>query len=197
MKMYAEGDQARAVCHKCKAVCAATFRYKPYVTEFGDSVAEVLQGFCNACGERILLPPQSTPRVAPYYQKQSVVEEFRIPNPAEDALLCLGSEFGMEKPDVFKALLRFYLDKKHVKLAAKAAVPDLGKAKARLSVRIEESLVRLFAKRIQDLDMPKSQFVVAMIWDAKDRLLGKTQEAKAFLEATKLMRRSEEETKLT
>lgn len=183
----------KAACSTCKAICSVTYKYKPYETEHGDFIPDVLQGFCDSCGERLLLPPQSSYKIAPFYNKASIVEEFRIPNEVEDALLSMSSYLRIEKPELFKIMLRLYLRKNWVESMEKTHQPKLGVSKARLSVRVDEQMEKLLAMRSKKVSLTKNKFVTWMIWDAKERLVGGSKESKEFLKATELLRTPTEE----
>jgi len=189
MKIYIEGEKTRAICPTCHDICSVTFKYKAYVTEHGDLIPDVLQGFCDKCEQRLLLPPQSAPKIAPFYRRQSVVQEFRVPHAVEDALLCLSSEYKIEKPDLFKTMLRFYLTSKgRSKWVKKIDADLLGKSGSRLSFRIDEATDSLLSVRSKEISVSKNKFISMMIWDAKDRLLDKGETSNEFFEETKLLR---------
>jgi hypothetical protein len=189
MKIYIEGEKTRAICSTCHDICSVTFKCKAYITEHGDSIPDVLQGFCDKCGQRLLLPPQSTPRIAPYYRRQTVLQEFRVPHAVEDALLCLSSEYKIEKPDLFKTMLRFYLTGKgRSKWVKKVDAESLGKSGSRLSFRIDEATDSLLSIRSKEISVSKNKFISMMIWDAKDRLVDKGEASNEFFEETKLLR---------
>jgi hypothetical protein len=193
MKIYIEGEKSKAICSTCRDMCSVTFKYRVYATEHGDIIPDVLQGFCDKCGDRLLMPPQSTPKIAPYYQRLSIVQEFRVPHAIEDALLCLSSKYKIEKPDLFKTMLRFYLqDKARIKWISETNTEQLGKSGSRLSFRVDEATDSLLSACSKGISVSKNKFVSMMIWDAKDRLLGKTATSRIFYEETKLLRFPEE-----
>lgn len=189
MKILTEGHQEKALCPKCDGLKTVTFLYKLYLTEYGDAIPSVLQGFCDGCGERLLIPPQSIPKIKPYYQTMNKTQEYKVPNVIEDVLLNIGSQVKMEKPDVFKSILRYYLENNVSKgWIKKIGAKNLGPSVARLSFRIDEPTDFLLKQMTKSLELNKNQFVSRMLWDAKDRLLNETREAKEFRDCIKLMK---------
>ncbi len=53
-----EGDHSRALCDKCKKIVTTTFRYADFSTK-GRIFPNILQGFCDICGQSVCLPHQS------------------------------------------------------------------------------------------------------------------------------------------
>ena len=192
IKIFNEGHTEKGFCAKCKAVTGVTFKYKPYLTEGGDTIPEVLQGFCDGCGDRLLLPPQSIPKIQPYYIRQNKIQEYKVPVVIEDALLNIGSIVRLEKPDTFKTILRFYLTNPNSQGWIKHTdVKRLGPSRARLSFRVDEITNSLLMKRADNLAISKNQFISMIIWDAKDRLTGKSKESKLYTNEIKLFRSPE------
>ena len=68
MIIYKEGDKSKAICEKCGKIVSTTYRYERFVAN-KTIVPEVLQGFCNVCGESVSLPHQSTFRIHEYREK--------------------------------------------------------------------------------------------------------------------------------
>jgi hypothetical protein len=189
IKIINEGHKERAFCATCKKVGTVTFKYKSYLTEVGDIIPGVLQGFCDKCNERLLLPPQSIPKIKPYYMRQSKTQEYKVANVIEDALLNIGAQVRMEKPDMFRTMLRFYLaTPKSRNWIRHVEVKSLGLATARLSFRIDMPTDLLLTQEAHRLDLTKSQFISMMIWDAKDRLLNDSKESRLFMSEIKLFR---------
>lgn len=188
MKILTDGHQERALCPNCDGLTTVTFSYKPYMTEYGDAIPNVLQGFCDKCGERLLIPPQSIPKIRPYYQTQNKTQEYKVPNVIEDVLLNIGAQVKMERPDAFKSILRFYLSKNKSKgWIEKASTKHLGPSVVRLSFRMDEPTDVLLRQKVKSLSINKNQFIARMLWDAKDRLLNETQEAREFRDSIQLM----------
>ena len=67
MNVYNEGDCTKAVCENCKCIAYVVFKARDYEFEDGRIVGNILQGFCETCGERLLLPIQSA-RILRHYR---------------------------------------------------------------------------------------------------------------------------------
>ncbi len=191
IKIFNEGEKVEAFCPTCESDVTVTFRYEDYITEKNVKIPNVLQGFCDSCHERLLLPPQSTPKIAPYYAKikQSEQLEYSVPEVINDVLLNIGYQLKLENPDPFKILLRFYLSKSLSKTwLNKNKVKHLGRAGSRLSYRIDKQTHAKLKQVAATMDISNTQYVMRMIWDAKDRLLSDSAIAKEFVNETKLLR---------
>jgi len=68
MKTYVDGDRVRAICDYCAELVEVEFRTCEYVTDVNDRIPNVMQGFCTECGERLLLPPQSSQVISQYFK---------------------------------------------------------------------------------------------------------------------------------
>jgi hypothetical protein len=192
IKIINEGHKERAYCQPCGKIVPVTYKYKPYMTESGEAIEGVLQGFCDVCNKRLVIPPQSIPKIKPYYLRQDKTQEYKVPTIIEDALLNIGSFVHLEKPDVFKTILRFYLSTRQSESwIKKAQIQDLGPAKSRLSFRIDQKTDAVLTKYAHRLALNKNQFVAMMIWDAKDRLLNNQGVSKEYMKETKLFRAPE------
>ncbi len=188
-KIFNENDKIKAFCPTCKSIVTVTFIYRPYLTEKKDEIPNVLQGFCDSCHERLLLPPQSTPKIAPYYKKQSEFVDYMVPEVINDVLLSIGYHSRLETPDAFKSMLRYYLSKSNrISWIKKAKVTNLGPARSRLSFKLDEPTHSKLKQVASKIELSKNQFIMRMIWDAKDRLLINGTEAKEFTTETKLLR---------
>lgn len=187
-----EGHKERTYCQSCGKMVGVTYKYKYYMMEDGNSIPNVLQGFCDSCGVRLLIPPQSIPKLKPFYQRHDKTQEYKVPNVIEDALLNISLSIKLEKPDAFKSILRFYLTEPHISSwIRKSNSKKLGPSVARLSFRIDAPTDQLLTRLAKNLDISKNQFVSRMIWDAKDRLLGETKTSRTFFDETRLLRSPE------
>ena len=62
MKIFLPGETLSAICSNCGRQ-ESTFRYDSFPMQDGVVVENVLQAFCNQCGDSVLLPHQSTARI--------------------------------------------------------------------------------------------------------------------------------------
>jgi hypothetical protein len=114
MVIYKEGEKSGAICEKCGKIVPTTFRYAYYAIN-ASKIPDVLQGFCDMCGEAVSLPQQSTFRIREYRENFSHPLEFRIPTHFTDILLAIGSVHTISrKPNLLCRLLsELYLGKIH------------------------------------------------------------------------------------
>lgn len=64
MKLYQEGQSIKAVCHTCKDMVSATFKYRDVPFSDGNGMAEdILVAVCNECDHVVAIPAQSTPAI--------------------------------------------------------------------------------------------------------------------------------------
>jgi hypothetical protein len=115
MVIHKEGDTSKAICEKCGKIVPMTFRYDYFVAN-GSKVPEVLQGFCDICGDSVSLPHQSTFRIREYRDSHSSHPlELRIPPHYTDILLAIGSVHKVSrKPNLLCRLVsELYLSKVH------------------------------------------------------------------------------------
>ena len=59
MILHKEGETSKALCDHCKEIVPVTFRYAD-LKAHGLVIPDILQGFCDNCGEPVSLPHQST-----------------------------------------------------------------------------------------------------------------------------------------
>lgn len=65
-----EGQKGVGFCESCKKEGSITYRTEYFYTEYNESIPDVMQGFCDSCNLRAVLPPQSSHLVIPYYRKK-------------------------------------------------------------------------------------------------------------------------------
>jgi hypothetical protein len=52
------GDKSSAICERCKKIVSMTYRYGDFITK-DKTIPNVLQGYCDECGNVVSLPHQS------------------------------------------------------------------------------------------------------------------------------------------
>lgn len=63
--VYKEGDKSKAICEKCSKVVITTFKYADFIVN-DNKISNILQGFCDECGESVSIPHQSTLKIYEY-----------------------------------------------------------------------------------------------------------------------------------
>ena len=161
MFIYKEDDKSQGICESCKKVVSTTFKYAPLKYK-GAIIPDVLQDFCDNCGESVSIPPQSTFKLKEFRESLSRSVEFRVPMHIIDILVAIGSSFLNVNPkpnSICRIISEFYLSKtlKHEFLyihnkILKAITDDLtkGESKGRLSCVLNDttySALKLFAEK--------------------------------------------------
>lgn len=71
MVILKEGDKSKAICERCKSIVPTTFRYAGFILN-GVKIPEVLQGFCDKCGDVVSLPHQSSYKIKEFRETLDV-----------------------------------------------------------------------------------------------------------------------------
>lgn len=86
MKLYYEGEKARAVCGR-DGLSSITFARRDVPFSDGEGVArDILVGVCDACSEVVAIPPQSTPAIKAARENATASIEASLPAVYLDAL---------------------------------------------------------------------------------------------------------------
>jgi len=161
MKLHYEGEKGRAVCER-DGLCGMTYARRDVPFNDGEGmVRDILVGVCDACGEVVAIPPQSTPAIKAAREKATTSIEAILPAVYLDALdLACYRIDPRATQDFRKRLLMYYVvyaseNKKRARkiggnLARLDEVFRAGEASAarrRLSMRVTPSL----SGRVDDL----------------------------------------------
>jgi hypothetical protein len=68
MHIYKEGDKSKGPCEKCRKLVSTTLRYAPLKYN-GFVIPNILQGFCDTCGEPVSIPHQSSFKIKAFRDK--------------------------------------------------------------------------------------------------------------------------------
>jgi hypothetical protein len=68
MFIYTEGNKSKGPCEKCQKLVSTTFRYAP-LNYNGLVIPEILQDFCDECGDAVSIPHQSSYRIREFKQR--------------------------------------------------------------------------------------------------------------------------------
>jgi uncharacterized OB-fold protein len=70
---FNSGDKSKAICESCKSIVPTTFFYRNYILpDVNITIPNILQGYCDRCGEVVSLPHQST------YQIKETIESLKL-----------------------------------------------------------------------------------------------------------------------
>lgn len=65
---FKEGDKSKGPCEKCQKLVSITFKNAPFkYKEF--IIPNILQGFCDECGDSVSIPHQSTFKIKEFREK--------------------------------------------------------------------------------------------------------------------------------
>jgi hypothetical protein len=105
MILHKEGDASKAMCEHCKAIVPVTFRYANFNAQ-GLVIPDILQGFCDRCGDSVSLPHQSTFKIREYRETHDNSISVRIPKHYNDILTSIGGVHKISrKPNLICRLL--------------------------------------------------------------------------------------------
>ena len=154
MKLHYEGEKGRAVCGR-DGLSSTTFARRDVPFSDGEGLAKgILVGVCNACGEVVAIPPQSTPAIKAARERATTSIEANLPAVYVDALdLACYRIDPHATQDFRKRLLMYYViymseDKKRAKkvggnltkLDEAFRIGEASTARRRLSMKVTPSL---------------------------------------------------------
>lgn len=150
MRIIREGEREEGLCPVCEAWRPIRYEYRTVHLEESDlDVDDVLVGACEACGEIVSIPPQSTPRLREARRAKGHTVEARIPRHLDDVVFVIAGQMGSAAAELRGAVLRYYLnevrsDEGTARRVARLAGSELarGPQEARVSLRVEEKLWR-------------------------------------------------------
>lgn len=71
---YKKGDKSKGVCYNCETIVDTTFR-KGSLKYEGIIIPNILQGYCDKCGNSISIPHQSSEDIRNYLDKHTAVSD--------------------------------------------------------------------------------------------------------------------------
>ena len=115
MVILKEGDKSKGPCERCRKLVNTTFRYAPLKYN-GLSIPDILQGFCDECGESSSIPHQSSFKIREFRERVNHQLELRIPSHYTDILIAIGSIHKIsQKPNLLCRLItQLYLSKTYL-----------------------------------------------------------------------------------
>ncbi|MFQ5690759.1 MAG: hypothetical protein ACE5HQ_10855 [Gemmatimonadota bacterium] len=120
-------------------------------------VENVLVAVCEACGEMVSIPAQSTPRLKAAREEKTVVLNARMPPHLDDVLRLLADHFDAPSWSFCPGFVRFYLHElaenegfaRRVRRLAESGLAG-GSATSKLSVRTSRKLASSAWKRARE-----------------------------------------------
>jgi hypothetical protein len=183
MVIHKEGDTSKSICEKCGNIVSTTFRYAEFSVN-GSKIPDVLQGFCDVCGDSVSLPHQSTFKIREFRDNHNHPMEFRIPPHYIDILLAIGGVLKIsQKPNLLCRLLsELYLSKLYQpdgKMLRKKIIAALdeelaqGKSRDRLSCVFPDITYSTLQAICNEENKTTSEIIKGIIVLAKHDLLDK------------------------
>ena len=113
MKIYQEGDKGKAFCADCSALVSTTFLRRDVPFSDGQGLAKhILVAACDACGQTVAVPAQSTPAISKARKEAAVSIEVSLPAIYLDVLDCAAFTIDHQaSTDFRKTLLSFFVHK--------------------------------------------------------------------------------------
>ena len=144
-RIFREGDKGVALCEHCKGRVTTTYTRRDVPLSDGtDTVKDVMVGVCDICDSVVVLPQQSTPRVARVLEKQRKPIEARVPSHLQDMLNLVISELHQSE-GFEQQIFRYYVHQWSEHGAPVTRIRKYrrdplfsGKANTRLSLRIND-----------------------------------------------------------
>jgi hypothetical protein len=192
MIIHKENDTSKAVCEKCNKIVSTTFHYADFAFN-NYRIPNILQGFCDICGESVSLPHQSTFKIKEYRDTHNHPFELRVPLHYTDILLAIGQAHKVsQKPNsLCRIVSEHYLSKMSKpeglnirKRIILALDEDLAKGESndRLSCVFPDSIFSILKFIANDEKKKQAAIVKGIIVAAKHDLLddSKSKFAKEF-----------------
>jgi len=182
MVILKEGDKSKGACEKCRKLVITTFRYAPL--KYNNLVIpDILQGFCDECGEPVSIPHQSSYKIKEFRERVSHQVELRVPSHYTDILIAIGAIHKIsQKPNLMCRLIaELYMSKTYIPAEGKAIYRKImnglgddlakGKSKDRLSCLFTDTTYTAL-KKIADMGkMNSSTIMKGIIVMAKHDIL--------------------------
>lgn len=181
MIILKEGDKSKGPCEKCRKLVNTTFRYAPL--KYNELlIPDILQGFCDECGESISIPHQSSFKIREFRERMNHKLELRVPSHYTDILIAIGSIHKIsQKPNLLCRLItQLYLSKTYIAEGREirhrimdALKDDLakGKAKDRISCLFPDTTYTTLKKIAENEKVKSSAIVKGIIVVAKHDIL--------------------------
>jgi hypothetical protein len=97
MNIRVPGNKTKVACEKCQAFQPGTWNYGPFEMSDGSIIEQVMQAYCNVCGESCSMAHQSAWKLREAREeKEKIRTSFRISLPLFDLTAGRVSEIGGE-----------------------------------------------------------------------------------------------------
>jgi hypothetical protein len=184
MKLFVKGDKSKALCEKCGLV-PTTFDYRNVPFSDGSGVArDILVAECDACGQVVEIPAQSTPAIRGARPRATRSIEAMLPAVYLETLdlACYKIDSGVSL-SFRKPLLIFYI---HQFATGNMAVKRLQKAHTsanqwfskrssgllkRLSIKVSPTMDEEFGQIRAKTKLSKTELLKSLVFEIKSDVL--------------------------
>lgn len=110
MNIKLPGDKTEAACETCKRFAEATWQYGPFRMKDGTTAEDVMQAYCDTCGESLLIAQQSVYKIKEAREsEQKVRTSVKLTAPLKDLTFSLVFQKGAEPERGPELILRVFL----------------------------------------------------------------------------------------
>ena len=201
MRILKEGDKSQVVCLHCKHLRDITYRYETYSGPDKDgkkkSVDNVLQGFCDVCGNLAAIPAQSSPKIRLEIRKNETPVEARVTPPLEDVLYAISSKLRVEPQLTLRLLINFYINEwkqKPISLQTLMSSPRgerllEGRSSCRVSSRMDVTALKVLDQVQEQFQVTRTDFFKAVLVATGNDLVERSDSAiaKRFFKAANIL----------
>jgi hypothetical protein len=201
MRILKEGDKSQAVCLHCKLLRDITYRYETYLARDQDgkkkSIDNVLQGFCDKCGNLAAIPAQSTPKIRLEVRKNDMHVEARVTPPLEDVLYTVSSKIRIDPQLTLRVLANFFTQEwLHKPISLQDLMSSTlgemllqGKSSCRVSSKLDASTMKVLDKVQLQFHVSRTELLKAVLIGAGKDLVThpNSQKAKRFFKSVTLL----------
>lgn len=189
MKIYQEDDKGKAFCADCSALVGTTFLRRDVPFSDGQGLAKhILVAACDACGQTVAVPAQSTPAISKARKEAAVSIEVSLPAIYLDVLDCAAFTIDHQaSTDFRKTLLSFFVHKaahdaraakrlRALCLEADERFPSpRGAARRRLSMKVAPPMMAAIQALALKTELNTTELVKSMVCLVQDEVLTKPQ----------------------
>lgn len=110
MNIKLPGDRTEAACETCGRFTEATWQYGPFQLKDGTVVKDVMQAYCDTCGESLLVAQQSVYKIKEAREReQKVRTSVNLTAPLKDLAFSLVFQKGADPERGPELILKVFL----------------------------------------------------------------------------------------
>lgn len=187
MNIKMPGEKTRAACETCQKFTEATWSYGPFQTNDGIKAKDVMQAYCDICGESLLLAQQSVYKIREKRLENQRRTSVNLTAPLKDLAFSYVSQIGADPakgPElIIKAFLLVCQENPETALDAIRSI-ELKFLKGKKDQKVDVTFPSETMKQLDELSRKagykRSEFMRRAIW-ATQRLPGIGQDLKRLV----------------